>query len=188
MAPDLPVIHDAVSRTHKGVIQRYNTLFQTGGSRNNLKCRSRFISIVNAPVPPHLIELVLKFFIRQGSLIYSCIQLIGIVQIKFRDIDHGIDFAVLRIHQKDRYRFRLLFFHHILCRLLTVCLHIIVKTYLKSLPGYRFDSVLCHAVELNAPGIRHCQYRSIGAFQIVLILYFQTDDSLIIPSGKSKHP
>ena len=193
---DLPILHHPISRTLKSVIQFHYACFQTGRGRNNLKSRPWLISIVNTAISPHLIQeflLLLRIFRICCRLFFSiCCQKFlrqckRIIQIKFWHIHHRQYFSILRIHQQDRHPICLLFLHHFLCRLLSIFLNVIVYAELQCIPRYRFDAVFCNPIQFNPTGICCREDHSVLSFQILLILHFQPDDSLIIPSGKSEH-
>ena len=196
MTANLPVFHHPVSRALKGVIQLHCSGFQACGGSDDLKSRSRLISIIDAPVSPHLIQQFL-FFLR---ILRICCRLLfriccqkflcqckRIIQIKFRHIHHRQYFPVLWIHQQNRDSVRLLFFHHFLRRLLSIFLNIIIQTKFQCISRHRFDPVFCNPLQLNPTGICRCEDHSVLSFQIFLIFHFQSDDPLIISSGKTKH-
>ena len=187
VAADFPVLHHPVSRTAKGILKPYRTRFQTGGRCDCLKCRTRFIGIVNASVPPHLVQRVLAVLIRHRSAVRPGIQGKGVIQVKLRYIYHGKDFPVLRIHQQDSHFIRLLFLHDLFCHLLGVHLDIIVQADLQRIARHRLHPVFRHAVKFHPPGVRRGQDRSVLPFQVLLVLHFQPYDSLIIPSRKAKN-
>ena len=164
VAADLPVLHNAVTGTHEGVVQRHDALLQAGGRGDDLECRSGLISIIDAPVPPHLVELILEFLIRQCFLIHPRIQFIRVVQVEFRHIYHGVDLPVLRVHEQDGDTVRLLLLHCLQRRLFTVRLNIVVQAHLQRLPGDRFDPVLRHPVQLDPPGVSGSQDGSVRSF------------------------
>ena len=184
MASDLAVFHYPVSRTAELIFKLHCACLQTCRRRNDLKSRSRLIGIVDASVPPHLVQRILLFIIRHILAVFACIQGKRIVQIKLRDIDHGKDLSVLRIHQQDPYFFRLLFFHHLLRHLLRVHLDIIIQADLQRIACLRLQPVLRNAFQFNPSCVRRSQYGAVHPFQIFFILYLQSDDPLVISSGE----
>ena len=66
--PDPTVFHKLVSGTVKSIFFFDHSLFQRRRSSKYLKDRSWFISIIDTPVPPHLIQHCLFFFIIQSGI------------------------------------------------------------------------------------------------------------------------
>ena len=55
VTPDSSVFYHAVSRTGKGILRCHDSLFQAGCRRNDLKCGSRLIRIIDTSISPHCI-------------------------------------------------------------------------------------------------------------------------------------
>ena len=91
------------------------------------------------------------------------------------------------IHKKNRNLIRLFFFHDFFCHLLGVHLNIIVHTDLKRLACHRFYPVFLCIFKFDPSCISQRKNRARDSFHIFVILYFQSDDSLIIASRKSKY-
>ena len=98
---DPPVFYQLIARTVKRIIDRNNTCRKPCRHRDDLKCGTRFICIVQTGIPPHLIEQILFFFFTHSISTDICIQCKRLVQVKFRHIDTGINFSVLRIHKQN---------------------------------------------------------------------------------------
>ena len=111
MAADPPVLHDLKARTGKLVIYRCCFGHKSRRRCEYLKCRSRFISVIDTLISPHLIQRILFLLLGHALGTYTRIQSKRIVQIKFRHIDAGIDLSVLRVHNKNGYIVRLLCLH-----------------------------------------------------------------------------
>ena len=150
---DPSVIYQLISRAIKGIFFCNDSFLQSGCHCNDLKGRTRFISIIQAWISPHLVQQILLFLLAKGRCILFRIQFKRLVQIKFRHIYTGIDFTVLRIHQKDGDPVRLFFLHHLLCRLLHIFLDAGIQTDPKILPCHRFLSFFSFICKFHSPGI-----------------------------------
>ena len=115
VAPYLPVFHNPEARTGKLVRQLYHAGFQPGRGRDDLKGGARLIGVIDAGVPPHLVQLLLLFGRRQVSCLGShllealaaqvLVQGKGVVEVELRYVYHGHQFAVLRIHDNNGHLF-----------------------------------------------------------------------------------
>ena len=125
VAVDPAVLHDFVAGTEKRIVRRHNALRKSRRHRDDLKGRSRLVRIVDAGIPPHLVQQILNFFFRKSRCIL--LQRERIVEVELRHIDTGIDFSVLRIHKKNRDAVRLFFCHRLFRCLLAVRLDIDIQ-------------------------------------------------------------
>lgn len=187
MAAYPPVFHNLIPGTVKMVFQRAGPGQQRCGRSKNLKRGSRLISVIDALIPPHLIQCVLFLFFCHQRNIFSRIQGKRIIQVKFRHIDTGIDFSVLRIHNQYRDVVRLFCFHDLQRFLLRVGLNVIIQADHKIIAGHRLHPLLFGVLDLDASGVRQCQDRSRNSFQILVIHDLQADDSLIVAPRKSQY-
>ncbi len=146
MTADLPILYHPVARTAKGILKSYRSRFQTGRRRDRLERRTRLISIVDTAVPPHLVQRILPVLVGHGCIVSAGIQCKRIVQIKFRDIDHGKDLSILRVHQQDSHFVRLLLLHNLFCHLLGIHLDVIVQADLQRIARNRLHPPFCNAV------------------------------------------
>ena len=185
---DPPVFYQLIARTVKRIIDRNNTCRKPCRHRDDLKCGTRFICIVQTGIPPHLIEQILFFFFTHSISTDICIQCKRLVQVKFRHIDTGINFSVLRIHKQNWHAFCLLFFHDFFCCLLRIFLNTCIQTDPKIVSLLWFFSVFTDSVQFNPSGICRRQNLACFSFQDFIILHFQTDNTLIITAGKSQYP
>lgn len=146
--------HNLIPGTVKMVFQRAGPGQQRCGRSKNLKRGSRLISVIDALIPPHLVQCVLFLFFCHQRIIYSRIQSKRIIQVKFRHIDTGIDFSVLRIHNQYRDVVRLFCFHDLQRFLLRVGLNVIIQADHKIIAGHRLHPLLFGVLDLDASGVR----------------------------------
>ena len=182
-----------------GIFRSHNSLFQCRCGCDDLKCRSRFIRIIDTSISPHLIQKILPVFyaIVLFTLLYFCslierfhfiyLKRKRIIEIKFRNIYHCKDFPVIRFHKNYADSICLFFFHHFFCCLLTICLYICIYTDHQIIACLRFRSPLASGIKLHTSDICFCQNLSIGSLQIFIIFYLKPDNSLIITPGKSQN-
>lgn len=81
---------------------------------------------------------------------------------------------------------RLFFLHNFFRGLLAVGLNIGVQTDLKVISRRRLHPALPDPVNLDAPGVGGSQDFSVDSFQHLLVLNFQANNPLVIPSCKSQ--
>ena len=120
------VLHRNIARTVERLLQLHQIFLQCNRGRHNLKNRARLIGITDAPVAPHpVLHLPFQF----GARIFPVLlcQRKRVIQMKFRIIDHRIDFAILRIHDDNLHPVCLLLDIRLLRRLLTVHLNIVIE-------------------------------------------------------------
>ena len=163
-AVNSPVIHHPVAGTVKGILKRHCPGLQPRGGGDHLEGGARFIGVVDTDVPPHLIQPLLQLFLRKRAFIGAVVEGKGIIQIKFRHIDAGINFSVLRIHNQNRHRFRLFLFHHPQRFLLGVFLDIPVQAHGEIIAGHRFYAALPDLSDFNSPGIGGGENFPVNAF------------------------
>ncbi len=209
MASDLPVFHDHITRTAKMIVDRNDACRKPRCRRNNLKCRSRFISIVDRIVTPHPVQSVLIFFVGKlflgrryffrllhgfSVLFHFRLHLfikIGIrqsvrfVQIKFGNIGHGKQFPVLYLHHDNTDAVRLFGLHDLIGQLCGVSLDIDIHTDVQVIAAYRFYPAFTACGKFHPFGIRPGKDHALRSFHILIIDHFQTDNTLIIASCKS---
>ena len=187
MAPDPPVFHNLIPGTVKVVFQRAGPGQQRCGRSKNLKRGSRLISVIDALIPPHLVQCVLFLFFCHQRSIFSRIQNKRIIQVKFRHIYAGIDFSILRVHNQYRNIVRLLCFHDLQRLLLRIGLNIIVQADYQIVAGHRLHPLLFGILDLDASGVRQSQDRPRDSLQILVIHDLQSDDSLIVAACESQN-
>ena len=125
---DPAILYQDISRAVKPVIHRYYPFFQPCSHCYDLEGRSRFIGIIQAGISPHLIQTFLLLLLCHFSCIPWGIQSKRIIQIKFRYINTGINFSILRIHDQNRNSFCLFFLHYLQRLLLSIFLNINIQT------------------------------------------------------------
>ena len=185
VAADPTVLHHDVARTVKGGFRRYHALLQTRRCRNDLKGRSRLIGVTDAAVTPHLIEQLLFLFFTHS---FACLsQIIGMIQVEFRDIHHRIKLSVLGIDDNDRYPFCFFGFHHLSGELGRIALDVPVHADIQVLPRNGLYTLFSLCGKLHAPCIGHGENCALRSLQYLFIFHFQTDDSLIVTAGKSQY-
>ena len=186
MAAYPPVLHHNIAGTMEAVLKWDNALLQCGGTCDNLKCRSRFIGIIDAMIPPHLVQILL-FFIRFLILTVLLCQHKRLIEIKFRIIHHSKHLTVLRIHNKNTDRIRLFLKVCLLCGLCRKKLNVRIEWQPKIVPGSRFHPLLADIVHLHPACIRRSQNLPVCSLQILIIYRLKSDNSLIIATCKPKN-
>ena len=195
MAADPPVLHNPETRTKKTIRKTYGALLQSGGRRYDLKGRTWFIRIVDAAVPPHLVQRRLHSCFCGSVRVLLCFlpgkcfrclrrsypgkrfrtlprfrhlpggriprQGKGIVEVKFRGVDHGVNLAVPGIHNNDRDGLSAFLLHYLIGRLLRVFLNVHIQTHRQRVPRNRFDPLLSRVLQFNTPGVGRCQKRPV---------------------------
>ena len=182
---DPPVLHHLIARTEKTILCWHHSFLQPCCHSDDLKSRARFIGIIQTGVSPHPVQKILLLF--SLCCCFFCIQSKRIVQIKFRHIDTGIDFSVLRVHKQYGNSLRLFFFHHFTGCLLHIFLDINIQTGTQSISWHRFLPPFSGSVDLHTTCIRNCEDLSGLSFQDLIVFHFKTNDPLIITSGKSQY-
>ena len=114
-------------------------------------------------------------------------QRIGIVQVKFRHVDHGQQFSVIRVHHNDGDTVRLFGLQRLQRELGGVALDVHIHADIEIPARHRLHPLLALRVHLHALGVRHRQDRAVLPFQIVLIDNLQPNDALIVAAGKAQH-
>ena len=140
-----------------------HALFQPRGHRDDLKNRPGLVGIVDAAVPPHLVSGILDLLLRQPRGIHFP-EIKGMVKIKLRHIDTGVNLPIPGIHQENRNLFRLFLLHDFQGRLLRVLLDIPVQADDEILPRNSLLPRLTGIRELHAPGVGEGQNLSVGSF------------------------
>ena len=112
-AVDPSVIHQLITWTVKPVIYGNHSFLKTCRHGDDFKSRSRLIGIVQTGISPHLVQKILDLLRIHSRSVCTCIQCKRIIQVKFRNIDTGIDLSVSRIHKKNGNSVRLFFLHYL---------------------------------------------------------------------------
>ena len=194
MAADPPVFHNLIPGTVKGILQGDRPFLQPRRRGDDLKGRTGLIGVIDAAVAPHLIQkflllglcpaLSLRFFLcffcflRQGE---------GIIQIKFWGVGHPQDFPVLRIHNDNRDAVRPFLLQKPSGLLLDIGLYIVIQADLQIVSGHRLQPALPRFRQFYSSGVRQGQDFSRRALQDLIILHLQTDNALVVASGKPQH-
>ena len=109
------------------------------------------------------------------------------IQVKFRNIHHRIKLSVLWINNNNGYPFCFFGFHRLSGKLGRITLDVPVHADIQIFPRNRFYTLFSLCCKLHAPCIGHGKNRPFCSLQYLFIFYFQTDDSLIISTGKAQH-
>ena len=184
---DSPVFYQLIARAVKRIIDRNDTCCKSGRHRDDLKCGTRLIRIVQTWIPPHLIEQILFFFLTHSISTDICIQCKRLIQVKLRHIDTGINFSILRIHKQNRNALCLFFFHNFFCCLFRIFLNTCIQADPKIVSLLWLFSVFTDSVQFNPSGICCRQNLACFSFQDFIILCFLSDNALIITAGKSQY-
>ncbi len=184
MTSDPAVLHDFISGTVKRIVHCHHLLFQCRSRGNDLEGRSRFVSIIDTGISPHLIQKILLFFLRNCRF---HIQGKRIIEIILRLIDHGQYLTILRIHQDYRHTVCRFFLHYLLCCLLTVILKIIIQADGQLITCYRLYPALAFCLQFFSRSICLRQDFSVCSCQPFFIFDFQAHNSLIVSTGKTNH-
>ena len=125
MTVDPPILHQPVAPTVKAIRKRYLSRIQRSTGCHDLKGRSRLIGIAETGISPHGIEKLALFLLRLPHGFFR--QCKRIIQMKFRNIDHGINLTVFRLHHQNGYPLSALFRQNLLRRLLGIHLDIDIQ-------------------------------------------------------------
>ena len=187
MASDSSILHHHITGAAEGVFHGHHPRLQAGRCRNCLKDRARFISIIDASIPPHLIQKILFLFFRHSGRIRSFWQGKRIIQVEFRDVHHSKDLSIIRLHHQYGHALRLFGCHDLIGQLCRILLDIYIHADIQILSVHGFHSVFPFFFHFNAPGIRHGKNGPRLPLQIFIIFHLQADDSLIVSPCKAKH-
>ena len=186
MAPDPTVLHHNITGAAEIVFHGHHALLQSGGSGDYLENGSRLIGIVDTAVPPHPVQQVLFFLLRKPFRHRSLRKGKRIVQVKFRHIDHGQDFAVIRLHHQDGNAFRLLGRQRLVSQLRGILLNIHIQADMQVVAVHRLHPVLPLLRNLHSSCVGHRQDRSRFSLEIFVILDLQPHNSLVVASCKAQ--
>ncbi len=191
------VIHNDKPRARKIILQADCPALKTSGSRYDFECRTRLICVIDAAISPHHIQQILFTY-----LFYPCLSLLcrvillyflhlkfvnqrkRFVQIKFRNIRHRKNLAIIDIHDNYGHPRRLFCLICLPCQLCRIFLYVDIQAYVQILSCHRLFSALPHAVKLDSLGICQCQYLPFLSCQVLLICHFQSDYALIVSTSK----
>ena len=183
---DPSVIDQLVSGTVETILHSYSPFLKTCCHCDDLECRTRFIGIIQTGIPPHLIQQFLLLLCTQAESIRICIQFKRVIQIKFRHIYTGIDFSVLRVHQKNRNSFSIFFFHNLQSSLLDIFLYADIQTGSKRAACLGFFPVFSDSIQFDSPRISSREDFARITAQHIFIFHLKAYDSLVVCSCKSQ--
>ena len=186
MAMDRPVVHDDEPGAAEAAFRGHHTGFQSGGRRDDLESGSRLICIIDAAVSPDAVQDILGLL--PGDIFRRALrQLVRVVQIELRHIDHGQDLAVLGIHHQDGHAVRLLCGHGLVRQLRRVGLDVHVQADAEVLAAHRLQPTFPRGFHFDALRVRHGQYLAGLPLQVLIVDHLQADDSLVVPAGEAQH-
>ena len=106
---------------------------------------------------------------------------------KLRSIYHSHKLSVLRIHHNNGNLLCPLALHRFISRLLSILLNIHIKADIQIVSWHRLNPILKSILNLHSRCICLSQNHAIHSLQPFLINHLQTDNSLIISSGKAQN-
>ena len=109
------------------------------------------------------------------------------IQVEFRDIHHRIKLSVPGVDDNDRYPLCFFCFQHLPGKLGRIALDIPVHADIQILPRYGLHTFFSPGCKLHTSCIGHSKNCSLRSLQYLLIFHFQTDNSLIVSTGKAQH-
>ncbi len=108
------------------------------------------------------------------------------IKVKFRDVYHGQNFPVLRVHDNHGYAVSGFCLHDLFGCLLTIHLDIVIQADLEVIPIHRLLAPFTGVLNLHAPGVCQRQDLAIASLQVILIDHFQANDTLVIAACKTQ--